>query len=171
MSAIVIAIGTSILMSCNSGNKSTENETAAMDTSMKMDNQQAATNNATVSEEKESHEVDKPGDGPHKGIIEEAGEKNHIEMTMNGKDVAFYLLDDMTNPINAKDWTGKAVFKYKGGNEKSIDLMMMDGALTAMGANSGKPFTSTVTLTMSGQTISAEFNSEGSIGKHEEEHK
>ena len=116
---------------------------------------------------KESHEVDKPGDGPHKGIIEEAGEKNHIEMVIDGQDVNFYPLDDLTNPIDVNRWTGKAMFQYKDGSTKNVDLMNMNGMLMATSANTS-PFKAVATLVMNGNSISAQFNSEGSIGEPSE---
>lgn len=169
ISAILIAISMCIFMSCSTGNKESENQTSATDTSMKMQEQTEPTSHEANNEAKESHEVHKPGDGPHKGIIEEAGEKNHIEMTIKEKNVAFYPLDDLTNPVDINGWTGKAVFQYKDGSSKTIDLMMMDGALTAMDANSDKSFKAIATLMMNGTTISAQFSSEGSMGHHEEE--
>ena len=168
MSAIIIVLGTGILISCSSNNNGANNQTTDADTSMKKSEQVSPEANK---EAEESHEVDKPGGGPHKGIIEEAGEKNHIEMTMNGKDVAFYLLDELTNPIETKGWIGKAVFQYKDGKAKSIDLMLMDGALTAMDANGGKSFTVDINLSMNGQSIASKFSSEGSIEHNESDHK
>lgn len=164
-----IAISTGILMSCNSANKGAENETTTTDSIETIQQDAAPHSDEANNEAKEAHEVDKPGDGPHKGIIEEAGEKNHIEMVVNGKDVSFYPLDDLTNPVDAKGWTGKAIFQYKGGSSKTVDLMMMNDALVAMDANSGKSFTAIATLMNDEQSISAKFSSEGSIGHHEEE--
>lgn len=167
---ILIAAGIGIFMSCNEGNKEGEKNSATADTSAKMQEQPAPATESN-NEAKETHEVDKPGDGPHKGILEEAGEKNHIEMVISGKDVTFYPCDDMTNPVDIKGWTGKAVFQYKGGGSKTIDLMMMNDALTAMGANSGKPFKAIATLALNGTSVSAQFSSEGSMGHRDEEEK
>ena len=160
ISVIFMTLGMGILISCNSGTKSSDNQANSSDAATKKAVQSQPEANTKA---EESHEVDKPGAGPHKGILEEAGEKNHIEMVMNGKDVAFYLCDDLTNPIDVNGWTGKADFQYKDGKSKSIDLMMMDGALTAMGANSGKSFNVVTTLTMNGQSISSKFSNEGSF--------
>lgn len=168
ISVIFMTLGMGILISCNSGTKSSDNQANSSDAATKKAVQSQPEANA---EAVESHEVDRPGAGPHKGILEEAGEKNHIEMVMNGKDVAFYPCDEMTNPIDANGWTGKADFMYKDGKSKSIDLMLMDGALTAMGANSGKSFTVVATLTMSGQSISSKFSSEGSIEHNDNDSK
>lgn len=114
-------------------------------------------------EQQEEHEVDKPGAGPNKGIIEEAGEKNHIEMVLDGKNVNFYLLDDMTNPVDMKGLKGTAIFQYKDGKVKTIDLMEMNGTLSAMDANTST-FTVIPTFKVNGQSISSKFKSEGSIG-------
>ena len=159
--AVLLIATAAFISSC--GN-SEEKKTEAIDTTA-MSQTPATPSAATESNEaKEAHEVDKPGNGPHKGIIEEAGEKNHIEMAIDGKDVNFYPLDDMTNPLDLKDWSGKATFQYKDGSTKNVDLMNMNGMLMATGANTGS-FKAIATLTMNGNSISAQFNSEGSMGE------
>ena len=79
--------------------------------------------------------------------------------------------DDMTNPIEANGWTGKAIYHYKGWSSKTIELMMMDGALTVMDANSGKSFTTIASLMNNGQSISTKFSSEEGLGKKDDEKK
>lgn len=155
-------------VSCNSGTEKSDNQSNTLDTAKEKSVQSSTEANT---EAEETHEVDKPGAGSHKGILEEAGEKNHIEMVMSGRDVAFYPCDDKTNPIDANGWSGNANFHYKAGKSKSIELMLMDGALTAMEANSGKPFTVVTTLTMNDESISANFSSEGSIEHNDNDKK
>lgn len=163
-----IVLGIMFFISCNSATQSSDNAANSSDTSM---GTAVQSKSETNKEEEESHEVDKPGAGPHKGILEEAGEKNHMEMVITGKDVAFYPCDEMTNPIDANGWTGKASFQYTDGKSGLTDLMLMDGVLSAMNANAGKSFTVVTTLTMNGQSISAKFNSEGSIEPNNNDHK
>ena len=157
IAAISIAISLGALTSCGNDVKPADktNDTVAKQADDHEDHDHGAGN-----EEKETHELNKPGAGPHKGIVVEAGEKNHMEMVINGNDVLFYPLDDVTNPLDTKGWSGKVIFQYKGGSTKTIDLMMMNGALMAMGANSGGPFNAVATLTMNGESINAQFKNE-----------
>ena len=164
--AILIAFSTGIIMSCNPGSKGAENQTTTTESTKKME-EPPVTEPAKAEnhEAEETHELNTWGAGEHKGIVAEAGEKNHIEMALSGKDVNFYPLDDLTNSVDTKGWTGKAILQYKGGSSKTFDLMIMNGALTAMGANTDKSFTAIATLMNNGQSISAQFSSEGSSGK------
>lgn len=158
--AVLLIATAAFISSCgNAGEKKTEMK----DTMSLIPTEITPDSSAESKEAEESHEVDKPGAGPHQGIIEEAGEKNHMEMVIDGKDVNFYPLDDMTNALDVNGWTGKAVFQYKDGTSKNVDLMNMNGMLMATGANTGS-FKAVATLTMNGNSISAQFNSEGSMG-------
>ena len=115
-------------------------------------------------ESEETHEVGKTGAGPHQGIIEEAGEENHMEMVLNGSDAEFYPLDELTNPMDIKGWSGKAVFQYADSTSKNFDLEIMDDMLMATGANAGQKFKAEVTLSRKGKSISAAFESEVNDG-------
>ncbi|MEO6166615.1 MAG: hypothetical protein ABIO46_03990 [Chitinophagales bacterium] len=126
---------------------------------------------ATESDEaEESHEVGKQGAGPHKGIVEEAGEANHAEMVVSGKDIVFYPLDDKTDALDTKGWSGKVIMQYADGDTKTMDLKMMDNMLMAMGANTGEKFKAIVTLANGSTSISSEFSSEGGMHNDGHEH-
>lgn len=115
--------------------------------------------NADKPEEKEvDHHVGELGKGPHGGTIEEA-EPNHIEIMSKGKDLMFYLLDGDAKPLDVTGTTGNVIMQYADKSHKTIQLMGMNGILSAMGANSGKAFTAVATLTKNGQSYSATFMS------------
>lgn len=159
IAAISIALSLGLLTSCGNEEKNPGNSTEAIakeDQGHDADGHEGHDHGAG-NEEKETHELGKIGAGPNKGIVVEAGEKNHMEMTINGKEVIFYPLDDLTNSIDTKGWTGKAIFQYVDGTSKTIELMMMNGGLTAMDANGGKDFTVIATLTLNGESIIGQF--------------
>ena len=104
----------------------------------------------------EEYPVGVIGKGPHGGTIEEA-DPNHIEIMADGDDLVFYLLDDETKPVDMRGVTGKAKMQYADKSTKTIDLMEMDGKLTAMSAINGKVFTALCTLTKDGKSYSASF--------------
>lgn len=106
----------------------------------------------------EEHPVGVIGKGPHGGTIEEA-DPDHIEVVAEGNDLIFYLLDGKTNPLDMKNVTGSIRIQYPDKSSKTIDLMAMDGKLTAMGALNGKAFTVLCTLNKEGKSYSASFDS------------
>lgn len=108
-------------------------------------------------EQEEDHHMGEIGKGPHGGTVEEA-EPNHIEMVADGKDLVFYLLDGDAKPVDMKGVTGGINMINKLGN--GIQLMEMNGKLTAMGANNGQPFSFVATLTKDGKSYSATFSSD-----------
>ena len=92
----------------------------------------------------EEHPVGVVGKGPHGGTIEEA-DPDHIEIVADGNDLIFYLLDGETNPLDMKNITGSVKMQYADKSIQTIDLMEMDGKLTAMAAINGKAFTTLCT--------------------------
>lgn len=156
IAAILIALSTGIIMSCSSNKTKTADENSSAQTA----SDKASETNA---EAEETYQLNKYGAGPNKGIVIEAGDKNHIEMVVKDKDVMFYPLDDLTNPIDINGWTGKAIFQYKDGTSATIPLMLVNGSLKAAGANSGQLFTAIVTLNKGGESISTQFNSDSSM--------
>ncbi len=154
--AVLLLATAAFISSCgNAGEKKTEMK----DTMSLIPTEVAPATTAESGEEAETHELNKFGAGPHKGIVVEAGEHNHLEMVIDGKDVNFYPLDDKTEPLDVNGWTGRATFQYKDGTSKNVDLMNMNGMLMATGANTGS-FKAVATLTSNGNTISSQFSSE-----------
>lgn len=104
----------------------------------------------------EEYPVGVIGKGPHGGTIEEA-DPNHIEIMADGNDLVFYLLNDETRPVDMKGVTGKVKMQYADKSIKTIDLMEMEGKLTAMSAINGQAFTALCTLTKEGKSYTASF--------------
>ncbi|MEP6794830.1 MAG: hypothetical protein ABJB16_10925, partial [Saprospiraceae bacterium] len=63
-------------------------------------------------------------------------------------------------PLDVTGATGNVIMQYSDKSHKTIQLMGMNGVLTAMEANSGKAFTAVATLTKNGQSYSATFMSD-----------
>ncbi len=108
------------------------------------------------------HAVAEPGKGPHGGTVEEAG-SGHMEIVAQGSDLVFYLLDADAQPVDMKEVRGSVKMEYADKSEKTITLMEMDGKLTAMDANSGRPFRAVAILTRDGRSYSATFTSENDL--------
>jgi mono/diheme cytochrome c family protein len=105
------------------------------------------------------HSAAGPKKGPHGGMIEEAA-PFHMEIVVQGNDLVFYLLDADAKPVDMQGVRGSVAIQYAGTPAKTISLMEMDGRLTAMGADNGKPFKATATLTKEGRSYSASFTSQ-----------
>ena len=112
----------------------------------------------TPEAQEEDHHVGEIGKGPHGGTTEEA-DPNHIEIVADGKDLVFYLLDGDAKPLDMKNVTGSVKIQYANKSVKTINLMNMDGKLTAMGAKNEQGFTAVCTLTEDGKSYSASFES------------
>ncbi|HZG01629.1 MAG TPA: hypothetical protein VEY71_11535 [Chitinophagales bacterium] len=98
------------------------------------------------------------GSGPHKGFAIHGSNGYHIEMTIDGKDVAFYPLDPNASRMDMNGWSGSATVQ-QGGNTKTINLESRDGKLIAQNINTAEPFKAVVTLKKGDQTTSATFDS------------
>ena len=155
--AIMIAT-TLTFAACNSSSDKTPPSNADNASEKITTKPDAAQETGKQEEKEEAYPVGEAGKGPHGGIIQEA-EPNHIEMTADGKDLVFYLLDGETKPMDMKGVTGSVKMQYANKKSKMIDLMEMDGKQTAMQANSGKTFTAVCTLTKNGKSYSATFSS------------
>ncbi len=106
----------------------------------------------------ESHHVGEKGMGPHGGTIEEA-EPLHMEIVANGRDLVFYLLDSHAKPLAMSSISGSVKMQYLDKSKNTIELMMMDGKLTAMQAQNGKSFTAICTLIKEGKIYTSTFTS------------
>ena len=148
------------LSACNSGDKTTTEPNSTETTVTESATPDADANTTTATHEEgeaaETHKLNVMGAGPHQGIIVEASQ-GHMEMSLNGKDAMFYPLDDRTEPIDSKGWTGKAVVQYPDGDSKNATLANKNGALVAEGVNTGENFKAVVTLMNNGQNVSATF--------------
>lgn len=111
-----------------------------------------------ISGEEEGHHVGEIGKGPHGGTIEEA-DPYHMEIAAKGSDLIFYLLDEDAQPMDMKGITGNVKIQYIDKSKNTIDLMMMDGKLTAMNAKNGKSFIANCKLIKNGKSYEASFNS------------
>ena len=109
-------------------------------------------------EQEEDHHVGEIGKGPHGGTIEEA-DPFHIEMVTDGNDLIFYLLDSDAKSLSINNITGGVKMEYADKSKNTIDLMMMDGKLTAMKAQNGKSFSAICKLNKDGKSYSATFTS------------
>jgi uncharacterized membrane protein len=110
-------------------------------------------------EQEEDHHVGEIGKGPHGGTIEEA-DPYHMEIVSEGNDLVFYLLDGDAKSLDMKDVTGSVKMEYTDKSKNTINLMTMDGKLTAMQAQKGKSFTTAIcTLAKGGKSFSASFSS------------
>ena len=134
----------------------TSNSTSANVTVLKSDNDKVE---AKPQEQEEDHHVGEVGKGPHGGTIEEA-DPNHMEIVANGSNLIFYLLDGDAKTIDMKNVTGTVKMQYTDKAAKKIELMVMDGKLTAMQANNGKAFTAVCTLTKNGKSFSSSFRTD-----------
>ncbi|MBL0258367.1 MAG: hypothetical protein IPQ03_12935 [Bacteroidetes bacterium] len=110
-------------------------------------------------EQEEDHHVGELGKGPHGGTIEEA-DPFHMEIIEDSNNLIFYLLDDETKPLDMKNVAGKIKIQYIDKTKSTIDLMNMNGKLTAMKSQIGKPFSAICTLTKDGKSYSASFTSD-----------
>ena len=113
-------------------------------------------------EKEEDHHVGEIGRGPHGGTIEEA-DPLHMEIVADGNDLVFYLLDGDAKPLAMNNISGSVKMQYLDKSKNTIDLMMMDGKLTAMQAQNGKSFTAICSLTKDGKIYSATFTSSKDI--------
>lgn len=112
----------------------------------------------TTGKQEEDHHVGELGKGPHSGTIEEA-DPFHMEIAAAGNDLIFYLLDGDAKPLDMKDVNGSVKMQYADKSKNTIDLMMIDGKLTAMKMRNGKSFTAICTLNKGSKSYSASFNS------------
>jgi uncharacterized membrane protein len=106
----------------------------------------------------DDHHVGEIGKGPHGGTVEEA-DPDHMEISTDGNDLIFYLLDGDAKPLDMKAVSGSVSIHYANARVKTISLMMMAGRLTAMRAVNKQSFTAICTLTDKGKSYSASFDS------------
>ncbi len=159
--AIIIAL-TTTFFACNSSTETaaTNDSTTNMSSTPSTENSDAT----KTEDEEEDHHVGELGKGPNGGTIEEA-EPGHIEIVASGKDLIFNLLDGDAKPVSVDGTKGSVIMQYADKTSETINMMLMDGKLNAMGANNGKAFTAVATITNKGQTYSATFKSDKDLAK------
>ncbi len=109
-------------------------------------------------EQEMDHHLGDIGKGPHGGTIEEA-DPFHMEIVSEGNDLIFYLLDGDAKPLDMKNVSGNIKIQYNDKSNRVVDLMMMDGKLTAMKAINGKSFMAICKLIKDSKVYTASFNS------------
>ena len=70
----------------------------------------------------QSHNVGKPGKGPHGGTIQEA-DPNHAEILVKDKKVYVYILDGNAKPISNKGIMGTATLQFPDGSTAKANLV------------------------------------------------
>ena len=85
------------------------------------------------------------GAGPNKGLIVHGNTGYHVEMVIDGNNLAFYPMDQNANAVDANGWTGNVVVQ-QGNDTKTFNLTPRNGAMVAENVNPTNAFKAVVTL-------------------------
>lgn len=85
------------------------------------------------------------GAGPNKGLIVHGNSGHHVEMVIDGNNLAFYPMDQNANAVDASGWTGNVVVQ-QGNDTKTFELKTSGGKMVAENVNPANAFKAVVTL-------------------------